>query len=199
MNLQAATRGAAGNLAHDPTRPPVSCQPVLTGVHFLEDLAMARDPTPTFGFSLAVVRRGRRALLVHERKHGQEWYLPAGRKEPLETFTDAALRETQEEAGIDIVLEGVLGIEHRPLPGGSRVRVIFLAREAGDTPPKSIADEHSLKAGFFTLEEMFALPLRGDDVLYWVKRALEGGVVAPLSLLDEGSAEQALLKRSSSS
>ena len=27
--------------------------------------------------------------------------------------------------------------------------------------------------------------LRGDDVLYWVKKALEGGVVAPLSLLDE--------------
>lgn len=160
---------------------------------------MSRDPIPTHGFSLAVVKRGRRALLVHERKHGQGWYLPAGRKEPLETYADAALRETKEEAGIDIVLEGVLGIEHRPLPGGARMRVIFLAREAGDAQPKTTPDEHSLEAAFFSLEEMFALPLRGDDVLYWVKRALEGGVVAPLSLLDEGTAEQALLKRSSSS
>ena len=145
---------------------------------------MARDPIATHGFSLVVVRRGRRALLVHERKHGQLWYLPAGRKDPGETFADAALRETREEAGVDVVLEGILGIEHRPLPGSARMRVIYLARELDDTPPKSVADEHTLEARFFTLDEMRALPLRGDDVLQWVEHALTR-IAAPLSLLDE--------------
>jgi phosphatase NudJ len=147
-------------------------------------VTMARDPIATHGFSLVVVRRGRRALLVHERKHGLLWYLPAGRKDPGETFADAAIRETREEAGIDVVLEGILGIEHRPLPDSARLRVIYLARETDDTPPKSIADEHTLEARFFALEEMRALPLRGDDVLHWVEHALVG-IAAPLSLLDE--------------
>jgi hypothetical protein len=47
-----------------------------------------------------------------------------------------------------------------------------------------MADEHTLEARFFTLEEMRTLPLRGDDVLHWVEHALVG-IAAPLSLLDE--------------
>lgn len=82
------------------------------------------------------------------------------------------------------MLEGILGIEHRPLPDAARVRVIYLARELDDTPPKSIADEHTLGARFFSLDKMRALPLRGDDVLQWVEHAL-AGIAAPLSLLDE--------------
>jgi 8-oxo-dGTP pyrophosphatase MutT (NUDIX family) len=69
---------------------------------------MAREPIPTWSFALVLVRLSRRFLLVHERKHGQLWYLPAGRVEPGETFAAAAHRETREEAGIDIVLEGVV-------------------------------------------------------------------------------------------
>jgi phosphatase NudJ len=147
---------------------------------------MLRDAVPTFSFSLTIVRRGRRVLLVHERKHGQCWYLPAGRKEAGESFQQAALRETREEAGIDVVLEGVLAVEHRPGPEQARIRVVFLAREKDDTPPKSEPDQHSLAAAFFTLEEMATLPLRGDDVTDWVKKALQGAVAVPLSILDEG-------------
>jgi len=39
---------------------------------------MSRDPIPTWCFALVVVRLGERWLLVHERKHGQGWYLPNG-------------------------------------------------------------------------------------------------------------------------
>ena len=51
---------------------------------------MPRDPIPTWFFALVVVRQGDRFLLVHEAKHGQDWYLPAGRVEPGESLTDAA-------------------------------------------------------------------------------------------------------------
>ena len=47
---------------------------------------MSRTPSATWFFALVVVRRGDRFLLVHERKHGQTWYLPAGRVEPGETL-----------------------------------------------------------------------------------------------------------------
>ncbi len=149
---------------------------------------MARDPVSMFCFSLVLVKRGQRFLLVHERKHGQGWYLPAGGVEPGETFAEAALRETREEAGIDIELEGVLKIQHTPIQitsgaGGARIRVFFLARPRDDAPPKSVPDEHSLEARWFTVDELAGAPLRGDEVEQWIKYTLQGPVVAPLSIL----------------
>jgi 8-oxo-dGTP pyrophosphatase MutT (NUDIX family) len=142
---------------------------------------MAREPIPTWCFSLVLVRLGRRFLLVHERKHGQLWYLPAGRVEPGETFAMAARRETMEEAGVDIVLEGVLRIEQTPM-AGARMRVIFVARPADDRPPKSVADEESLGAGWFTLEDMADLPLRSQEVVELARSVHDGALVHPMSL-----------------
>lgn len=70
---------------------------------------MARDPIPTWYFVLVVVRLGHRFLVVHERKHGQLWYLPAGRVEAGETFIQAAQRETLEETGVRLSLKVFYG------------------------------------------------------------------------------------------
>lgn len=50
-------------------------------------------------------------LAVKETK-GRGWWLPAGGLDVNETFQEAALRETKEEAGIDISLKGILRVEH---------------------------------------------------------------------------------------
>ncbi|MFI5378258.1 MAG: NUDIX domain-containing protein [Tepidisphaerales bacterium] len=144
---------------------------------------MPRDPIPTWCFSLVVVRRGDRFLLVHERKHGQLWYLPAGRVEFGESFMAAARRETLEEAGIPIRITGVIRIEHSHLPSGARMRVIFLAEPADDTPPKSIPDDESLGAAWVTLGELDQHPLRGDEVRELFEYIASGGRVSPASIL----------------
>ena len=144
---------------------------------------MARDPIPTHCFALVVVRLGRRFLLVHEKKHGQLWYLPAGRVEPGESFVTAAERETLEEAGVPIVVDGILRVQHSPRPGGQRLRVIFTAHPADDTPPKSEPDDESLEARWVTLDELHQLPLRGDEVRAWCQYVAEGGSIYPLGLL----------------
>lgn len=146
---------------------------------------MSREPIPTWCFSLVVVRKGERFLAVHEKKHGQLWYLPAGRVEPGETFPQAALRETLEETGVPVVLEGILRVEHTPAKGGSRIRVIFLARPADDTQPKLFPDEHSLEARWVTLDELAKLPLRGPGVLALFRAVANGMPVHPLELLGE--------------
>lgn len=116
----------------------------------------------TWTFVLVVVRLGHRFLVVQERKHQNTWYLPAGRVEPGETFEEAARRETLEEAGIHISIDGILRIEHTPEPDGSaRLRVIYLASPVDDTPPKSIADEESLQARWVTLAELQTMRTRG--------------------------------------
>jgi ADP-ribose pyrophosphatase YjhB (NUDIX family) len=141
-----------------------------------------RDPIPTWFFALVVVRLGRRFLVVHERKHGQKWYLPAGRVEPGERLVDAACRETLEETGVSIVVEGILRVEHSPLPDGSaRCRVIFVARPADDAEPRATDD--SLGAAWVTLDDLDRLELRGDEVRDLFHYVAGGGAIHPLSLL----------------
>ena len=59
-----------------------------------------------------------------------------------------------EEAGIPIELDGVYRVEHSLTADGARVRVLFSARPADDTPPKSEPDSESLAAGWFRIEQL---------------------------------------------
>lgn len=153
---------------------------------------MPREPIPTWHFVVSVVRKGDRFLLVHERKHGQCWYLPAGRVEPGETFAQAAHREAVEETGVPIRLTGVLRFEHTPTPRSARVRVVFLAEPADETPPKTKPDGESLGAAWVALADLGSYKLRGPDVAWLMHYVIAGGPVAPLSLLgQEGEGEGA--------
>src|SRR5262245_55887417 len=133
--------------------------------HLAHDMPMPRTPIPTWTFAVVLVRRGDRFLMVHERKHDQLWYLPAGRVEPGERLDEAAVRGTLEETSIAVALDGVLRIEHTANPDGTaRLRAIFTACPIDDRPPKSIPDDESLGAAWFTADELAKLPVRGPDV-----------------------------------
>jgi phosphatase NudJ len=144
---------------------------------------VAREPIPTWFFALVVVRRDDGFLVVHETEHGQLWWLPGGRAEPGETLAQAACREALEETGVPVVLEGVLRLEHTPLPAAARVRAVFVARPADDTPPKSTPDEHSLEARWVSLDELAALPLRGEEVRAMFEAVARGAAIHPLEVL----------------
>lgn len=145
---------------------------------------MSRLPLPTYFFALVVVRLGHRFLLVHERKHGQLYYLPAGRVEPGEDLYAAARRETLEETGVPIDITGILRIEHSPMADGVvRCRVFFLGHPRDDTPPKSVPDEDTLGAAWVSLEELHRYPLRGAEVRDLFEYVARGGAVYPVGLL----------------
>ena len=145
---------------------------------------MAREPIPAWFFVLVVARRGGRFLVVQEKKHGRRWSFPGGRVEMGETLIEAAVRETLEEAGIRVEIDGILRIEHTPVEGGAvRVRVFFTAHALDDRPPKSIADDESLQAAWVTLEELDPLPLRDREVARVFHAVAEGAPVMPLSML----------------
>ena len=144
---------------------------------------MSRKPISTWFYSLVVVRDGDRFLAVREAKHGQGWYLPAGRAEPGESLADAARRETLEETGVPVILEGLLKLQHTPTADSARVRGIFLARPADNRPPRNTPDEHSLEARWVTLAELARLPLRGPEVLAIFRWVADGAPVYPLDLI----------------
>ncbi|HRI71290.1 MAG TPA: NUDIX hydrolase [Polyangium sp.] len=140
-----------------------------------------RDPILTWFFAMVIVRKGDKFLLVHERKHGQLWYIPGGRVEPGETIEEGAIRETLEEGGIAVKLEGLLRVEHSPMPDGSaRCRVFFLARPIDDTPPKSIPDDESLEARWVHPKELSRYALRSEEVVEVINYVAGGGPVFPM-------------------
>lgn len=59
-----------------------------------------------------VLLRGERILLArHDRRGAHYWVLPGGEIEPEETPEEAAVREVQEETGLDIRLERLLFVD----------------------------------------------------------------------------------------
>jgi phosphatase NudJ len=151
---------------------------------------MAKQPISTWTFVLAVVKWGRHVLMVQETKDGRRWSIPGGRVELGESLEEALRREVFEEAGVLIELEGVLKVEHTPIAAGdARLRVVYLARPAGETAPKTTQDEHSLGARWFTRGELATLPLRSPDALGFIDQALNG-VVAPKALLGQEDASR---------
>ena len=125
---------------------------------------MSREPIPTWYFAVVVVRHRDRFLLVQERKHGQRWYLPAGRAEPGESLAEAAARETLEESGVKVRLTGVLRVEHSPSPRRARLRAVYLAEPSGDTKTKQEPDDESLRAEWVSLSELDQYEMRGPEV-----------------------------------
>lgn len=142
-----------------------------------------REPMPAWFYALVLVRRLDEFLLVEERDHGGGWYLPAGRVEPGESLHEAALREVREEAGVDVVLDGVYRVEHTVLEsGGARVRVLFSAHPADDREPKTVPDEHTLRAAWYTPAAAMRLPLRSEEVTGLLALA-QSHPPAPLAVL----------------
>jgi len=145
---------------------------------------------PTYNFSVVIVQHSDGRFLAVNETRNRGWWLPAGSVEPGETFVQSALRETLEEGGIKIKLEGILRVEHS-ISGafGARMRVIFYARPLDNSPPKSVPDEESEGAAWVTYEELCKMKkqkaLRGDELLIWSKYLLSGGYVYPLTVLTD--------------
>ena len=75
-------------------------------------------------------------IVRHKDSRGGEWNIPGGLVEIGESVEHAALRETKEEAGVDIELEGALAIIVSRITAPHQrsldyFRVIFLARITG--------------------------------------------------------------------
>ncbi|MGD8413844.1 MAG: NUDIX domain-containing protein [Candidatus Latescibacterota bacterium] len=144
----------------------------------------SRDPIPTWFFVLVVVRREGKYLLVQESLKDNPWYIPAGRVEAGENLVEAAEREVEEEGGIPVIVDGVIRVDHTPFSEGvSRIRVYMTARPRDNSEPKSQPDENSLRADWFSLDQIKELPLRGEEALLLCQYVDVGAPVYPLEVL----------------
>jgi ADP-ribose pyrophosphatase YjhB (NUDIX family) len=110
------------------------------------------DPKVSCG---VLVEREGRVLLVRRRNEPGRglWCLPCGFEDADESPEQAARREAREEAGLDVALDGVLGIYYyADDPRGAGIMVVFRAHcDPAATPtPGDDADD----IGFFTPDDL---------------------------------------------
>ena len=159
---------------------------------------MARRAIPSYFYVLVVVPNAGRYLLVQERKHGQTWYLPSGGVELGESLLEAAVRETQEEAGILVSPKGILGVDYQWVVRKSgelcaKWRFIVLAHPCAAEMPKSVPDRHTLGARWVRPEEIPQLPLRSPEVISHIAHVERGGLVMPLEAYVNATAPELLV------
>jgi len=110
------------------------------------------------GVNVAIIQEGK--VLLTKRRDFEVWCLPGGEVDDGESLAQAAIREAQEEVGLIIQLERLVGVHSRPqwLSTGSHV-VLFAARIIGGE--LHIQPQEVLEARFFSRDELPAEMLLG--------------------------------------
>jgi 8-oxo-dGTP diphosphatase len=93
-----------------------------------------------------VVNDNNEILLINGPRRG--WEMPGGQVEEGESLSQAAIRETKEESGIDIEIIKFCGIFQNV--GNSICNTLFLAKPIGGEP---IRTSESLESAFFPIVE----------------------------------------------
>ncbi|ORX97934.1 hypothetical protein K493DRAFT_313882 [Basidiobolus meristosporus CBS 931.73] len=162
-----------------------------------------RKPRPDCRFAVVVVRRPSdgKFLMIEERGSAGYWF-PGGEIDPEETPMEAAVRETKEESGIDIELQGLLHYERESgdkngedyLKYENRLWVFLAKPIHEDQMPKSLPDYETNGACWVHLEELNCphIKLRSEHPKIWFNHVARGGRVRPLTEWDMEMAKEGL-------
>ena len=106
----------------------------------------AKKPKHIVSAAAIVVNEKNEILLIRGPRRG--WEMPGGQVEEGESLSQAAIRETKEESGIDIEIIKFCGIFQNV--GNSVVNTLFLAKPIGGELTQS---SESLESGYFPIDE----------------------------------------------
>ncbi|MBA2690915.1 MAG: NUDIX hydrolase [Rubrobacter sp.] len=88
-------------------------------------------PRTDVGYALIPNPSSEKILMVcNRRANGLSWSLPGGSREPGETLEETVVRETREETGLDVVVEGIVAVGER-LRNSHVLIATFVARAIG--------------------------------------------------------------------
>ena len=144
--------------------PPATCTDATCGWVWYRD--------PKVGTGVVVADGWGRILLVrrnHEPRMGL-WAFPSGFVDAGEVVEDAAVREVREETGVDVRLDGLLGVYSQP-----GEQVIFVAYAGTIVAGEPSAGDEAIEVGLFAPDALPALAFDHDDQIMDTWRQLRAG------------------------
>ena len=118
---------------------------------------------PSLAVIVAVIDEGR--ILLTKRDDFEVWCLPGGGVEDGESMAEAAIRETKEEAGIDVELTRLVGVYSRIGGMWNDVHaVLFAAKPVGGA--LKIQPGETIEVRYFPFEEI------PDELLFGHRRRI---------------------------
>jgi ADP-ribose pyrophosphatase YjhB (NUDIX family) len=118
---------------------------------------------PSLAVIVAVIDEGR--ILLTKRDDFEVWCLPGGGVEDGESMAEAAIRETKEEAGIDVELTRLVGVYSRIGGMWNDVHaVLFAAKPVGSA--LKIQPGETIEVRYFPFEEI------PDELLFGHRRRI---------------------------
>lgn len=113
---------------------------------------MYKKPASTID---VIVTDGLRVILIKRAREPYKgsWVFPGGFVDYGETIEDAAVRETLEETGVEIVLDSILGVYSAPDrdPRGHQVNTVFIAQVLRGEPQ---GGDDAEEAAWFGINEI---------------------------------------------
>ncbi len=118
--------------------------------HCGQPVSVYRNPSPTVDVVIYDPAHG--VVLIERRNPPHGWALPGGFIDYGESAEAAAVREANEETGLEVELYGLVGVYSDPGrdPRGHTMSVAFAARAA--RPEKLQAGDDAGRAAFFPLD-----------------------------------------------
>jgi 8-oxo-dGTP diphosphatase len=125
----------------------------------------------------AIVFKADQALFVRQASGhplAGQWTAPWGIIEPGETPEHAVVRETKEESGVRVRVEGLLGIQNLPAPFAGWIGIAFLCRHLEGAPTPDVTQETDA-AAYLSLAEMDAFREPFEPWSAWLVRRVWRG------------------------
>ena len=105
-------------------------------------------PSPKHSISAAAIVLNEKGEILLIKGPRRGWEMPGGQVEEGESLKDAAIRETKEECGLDIMITKFCGVFQNVEK--SKCNTLFLGKPIGG---ELITTPESLESGFFPLEK----------------------------------------------